>query len=154
MKMKMKMKKTARKLYQNGIQGMKGLKEPGEIESKDEKSQMYLENNLNKIKNSFPNIYDKYQRFFKYIANKEENGVDYKILLSKVHDINFYDRYNTSYNYLNYFSKLSAEEISIKNNSFLKDLSKGFKFKSVYTTQGKINTKKAYDDLVLNIKEN
>ena len=148
------MKKTARKLYQNGIEGMKGLKEPGEIESKDEKSQMYLENNLNKIKNSFPNIYDKYQRFFKYIANKEENGVDYKILLSKVHDINFYDRYNTSYNYLNYFSKLSAEEISIKSNSFLKDLSKGFKFKSVYTTQGKINTKKAYDDLVLNIKEN
>ena len=37
---------------------MKGLKLPGEIESKDEESQMYLENNLNKIKNNFPNIYD------------------------------------------------------------------------------------------------
>ena len=49
MKMKMKMKKTARKLYQNGIEGMKGLKEPGEIDSKDEKSRMYLENNLKKI---------------------------------------------------------------------------------------------------------
>ena len=88
--------------------------------------------------------------FFKYIANKEENGVDYKILLSKVHDINFYDRYNTSYNYLNYFSKLSAEEISIKNKSFLKNLSKGFKLKSVYTTKGKNNIEKVYDDLFFN----
>ena len=52
--------KTARELYQDGIEGMKGLKLPGEIESKDEKSQMYLENNLNKIKNSFFDIYDKY----------------------------------------------------------------------------------------------
>ena len=50
--------KTARELYQDGIEGMKGLKLPGEIESKDEESQMYLENNLNKIKNNFPNIYD------------------------------------------------------------------------------------------------
>ena len=50
--------KTARELYQDGIEGMKGLKLPGEIESKDEKSQMYLENNLNKIKNNFS---DKYQ---------------------------------------------------------------------------------------------
>ena len=48
---------------------MKGLKLPDEIESKDEKSQIYLENNLNKIKNNFPDIYDKYQRLFKYIAN-------------------------------------------------------------------------------------
>ena len=61
--------KTARELYQDGIEGMKGLKLPGEIESKDEKSQIYLENNLNKIKNNFPDIYDKYQRLFKYIAN-------------------------------------------------------------------------------------
>ena len=38
---------------------MKGLKLPDEIEIKDEKSQMYLENNLNKIKNNFPDIYDK-----------------------------------------------------------------------------------------------
>ena len=50
--------KTAPELYQDGIEGMKGLKLPGEIESKDEESQMYLENNLNKIKNNFPNIYD------------------------------------------------------------------------------------------------
>ena len=70
--MKMKMKKTARELYQDGIEGMKGLKLSDEIEIKDEKSQMYLENNLNKIKNNIPDIYDKYQRFFKYIANKEK----------------------------------------------------------------------------------
>ena len=64
--------KTARELYQDGIEGMKGLKLPGEIESKDEKSQLYLENNLNKIKNNFSVIYEKYQRFSKYIANKEK----------------------------------------------------------------------------------
>ena len=69
--------KTARELYQDGIEGMKSLKVPGEIESKDEKSQMYLENNLNKIKNYFSDIYDKYHRFFKYIANKEKNDVDH-----------------------------------------------------------------------------
>ena len=46
--------KTASELYQDGIDDMKGLKLPGEIESKGEKSQMYLENNLNKIKNNFP----------------------------------------------------------------------------------------------------
>ena len=145
--------KTARELYQDGIEGMKGLKLPGEIESKDEKSQMYLENNLNKIKNNIPDIYDKYQRFFKYIANKEKDNIDYEILSSKVDDINFYDRYNTLYNYLNYFSKLSAEEISIKNKSFLDDLSKGFKLKSVYTTKGENNIEKTYDDLVFNNKK-
>ena len=64
--------KTARELYQDGIEDIKGLKLPGEIESKDEKSQIYLENNLNKIKKNFSDIYDKYQRFFKYIANKEK----------------------------------------------------------------------------------
>ena len=64
--------KTARELYQDGIEGMKGLKLPGEIESKDEKSQMYLENNLNKIKNKFSDIHNKYPRFFQYIANKEK----------------------------------------------------------------------------------
>ena len=64
--------KTARELYQDGIEDMKGLKLPDEIESKDEKSQIYLVNNLNKIKNNFPDIYDKCQRFFKYIANKEK----------------------------------------------------------------------------------
>ena len=64
--------KTARWLYQDGIEDIEGLKLPGEIESKDEKSQIYLENDLNKPKIFFSDIYDKYQRFFKYIANKEK----------------------------------------------------------------------------------
>ena len=81
--------------YQDGTEAMKVLKLPGEIESKDEKSQMYLENNLNKIKNNFSDTYDKYQKNFKYIANKEKNYVVYKILSSKVDDISFYDRYST-----------------------------------------------------------
>ena len=51
-----KNEKTARELYQDVIEGMKGLKLPDEIEIKDEKSQMYLENNLNKIKNTFSDI--------------------------------------------------------------------------------------------------
>ena len=144
--------KTAVELYQEEIEGVKGLKLPGEIESKDEKSQIYLENNLNKIKNNFSDIYDKYQRFFKYIANKEKDNIDYEILSSKVDDINFYDRYNTLYNYLSYFSKFSAEEISIKNKLFL-DLSKAFKLKSVYIIKGKNNTKKAYNNLFLNNKK-
>ena len=76
--------KTARELYQDGIEGMKGLKLPGEIESKDEKSQIYLENNLNKIKNNSPDIYYKYQRFFKYIANKGKDNIDYEILSLKL----------------------------------------------------------------------
>ena len=71
---------------------MKGFVIPVE-EIKDEKSQMYLENNLNKIKNNIPDIYDKYQRFFKYIANKEKDNIEYEILSSKVDDINLYDRY-------------------------------------------------------------
>ena len=50
--------KTAHELYQGGIEGIKGLKLPGEIESRDEKSQIYLENNLNKIKNIFSDTYD------------------------------------------------------------------------------------------------
>ena len=91
--------KTAHELYQDEIEGMKGRKLPAEIESKDEKSQIYLENNLNKIKNNFPDTYDKYQRLFKYIANKEIDNIDYEILLSKVDDASFYDRYNTLYNY-------------------------------------------------------
>ena len=146
--------KTARELYQDGgIEGMKGYKLPDEIESKNEKSQIYLENNLNKIKNNFPNIHHKYQRFFKYIANKEKDNIDYEILSYKVDNINFYDRYNTLYNYLNYFSKLSAEEILIKNKSFLEDLSRGFKLKSVFTTKGENNMEKVYDDLVLSNKK-
>ena len=53
----------------------------------------------------------------------------------------------------NYFSKLSAEESLIKNKSFLEDLSKGFKLKSVYTIKGENNIEKAYYDLVLNNKK-
>ena len=87
--MKMKMKETACEIYQDGIEGMKGLKLPDEIEIKNEKSQMYLENNLNKIKNNFSNIYDKYQKFFEYIANKEKENINYEILSCKVDDINF-----------------------------------------------------------------
>ena len=64
--------KTARELYQDGIEGMKGLKLPGEIEIKDEKSQMYLENNLHKIKNNFPDIYNKYQRFLSIFLIKKK----------------------------------------------------------------------------------
>ena len=131
--------KTARELYQDRMEGIKGLKLPDEIEVKDEKSQMYLENNLNKIKNDIPDIYDKYQRFFKYIANKGKDNIYYEILSSKVDDINFYDRYNTLYNYLNYFFNFSVEETLTKNKSLLKDLLKGFKLKSVYTTKGENN---------------
>ena len=84
----MKMKKTAPELYQDGgIEGMKGLKLPDEIEIKDEKSY--------NIKNKIPDISDKYQKFFEYIANKEKENIDHEILSSKVDDINFYDRYNT-----------------------------------------------------------
>ena len=92
---------------------------------------MYLENNLNKIKNNFPNIYDKYQKFFKYIANKEKDNINYEILSSKVDNINFY---KVLYNYLIYSLRSSAEEISIKDKAFLKDLSKWFQLKSAYIT--------------------
>ena len=139
--------KTAVELYQEEIESVKGLKLPGEIESKDEKSQIYLENNLNKIKNNFSDIYDKYQRFFKYIANEEKSNMDYEILSIK--GVNLLDRYGTLYDYLNYFS---AEEISTKNKSFLENLSKEFKPKSVYTTGNINNTEKAYSDLVLKNK--
>ena len=64
--------KTHRDLYQSSIEGMKGLKLPGEIESKDEKSQMYLKNNLNKIRNNFPKIYNKYQRFLSILLLKKK----------------------------------------------------------------------------------
>ena len=139
-----------RDLYQGSIVGMKGLKLPDEIESKDEKSQIYLENNLNKIRNIFFNIYDKYQIFFKHIADEEKNSIDYKMLSSKAKGINFYDRYDALYNYLAYLLKISK-----KDKSFLKDLSKGFKLKKVYAvSKGDINnTEKAYHDLVLNINK-
>ena len=58
------------------------------------------------------------------------------------------------YNYLNYFSKLNnITEISIKNKSFSKDISKGFNLKSVYTTKGENNIEKTYDDFVFNNKK-
>ena len=44
-------------------------------------------------------------------------------------------------------------EISIKNKSFSKDISKGFNLKSVYTTKGENNIEKTYDDLVFNNKK-
>ena len=46
---------------------MKALKLPGEIESKDEESQMNLKKNLNKIKNNFPRIYHKYFLYVKHL---------------------------------------------------------------------------------------
>ena len=144
--------KTKCDLYQDTTEGMKGLILPGEIESKDEKYQMYLENNLNKTKINFSDIYDKYQRFFKYIANEEKNKIDCKILSIKVEGINFFYRYGTVYTYLNYFFKSSAEEISIKNASFLEDLSNVIKLKSVYTTRDINNTEKAYSDPALKNK--
>ena len=45
---------------------------------------MYLENNLNEIKNNFLDIHNKYPRFFKYIANKEKENIDYEILHLKL----------------------------------------------------------------------
>ena len=87
--------KTACELYQDEIEDMKGLKLPGEIKSKQEKSQTYLKNILKIIKNDFLNIHDKYQRLFKCIVNKEKDNIDYEILSSKVDDINFYDSYTT-----------------------------------------------------------
>ena len=83
----------------------------------------------------------------------KKKTIDYEILSSEVGDINFYDRYNTLYNCLNYLSNFSAEEISIKNKSFLEDLSKGFKLKSVYITEGKNNTEKVYNDFFLSNKK-
>ena len=91
--------------------------------------------------------------FFKYIADKEKDNIDYEVISYKVDNINFYDRYNTLHNYLNYFSKPNnVEEIWIRNKSFLEDLSKGFKLKNVYITKGKNDIEKTYDALVFNNK--
>ena len=95
---------------------MKVLKLPDEIKSKDEKSQIQLENNLNKIRNNFCNIYDKYQRSFKHIADEEKNSIDCKI--HKAKGINFYDRYDALYNYLDHLLKSGGEEILKKYNGF------------------------------------
>ena len=89
-------KKTERDINQGSIEGMKGLKLPGETESKDEESQMYLKNNLNQIKNFFFfDIYDKYQRFFDHITDEEKRSIDYKTLSFKVKGINFFNNYGT-----------------------------------------------------------
>ena len=48
---------------------------------------MYLGNNLNKIRNNFHNIYDKYQRLFKHTASnekKKKKSINYEMLLSCV----------------------------------------------------------------------
>ena len=103
---------------------MKGLKLHDEIDSKDEESQVYLENNLNKTKNNFFDIYDKHQRLFKNIADEEKNSIDYEMLSSKVADINFYGKYGTLYEYLYHLLEFGVEQ-----KSFLQDLSIGFKFK-------------------------
>ena len=58
------------------------------------------------------------------------------------------------YNYLNYFLNFSAEETLIKNESFLKYLSKGFKLKSVYIFKGENNLENGYVDLAFNNKKN
>ena len=116
---------------------------------------MYLKNNLCKIKNNFSDIYHKYQRFFKYIADKVKHSIDYELLSSEVADINFYYRYGTLYNYLDDLLKSDVERISIKNQLFLEDLSKGFMFKKVYAIPRKniTNTEKTHNDLVLNDKK-
>ena len=90
--------------------------------------------------------------FLSILLIKKKAILTTKLKVFKVDDINFYDRYNILYNYLSYFSKFSAEEISIKNKLFLEDLSKRFKLKSACTTKGENNIEKAYDDLVLSNK--
>ena len=53
----------------------------------------------------------------------------------------------------NYLSEFKLEKTSIKDKLFLEDLSKGFKIKSKYTTNGKSNIENACDDLVFNNKK-
>ena len=48
---------------------------------------------------------------------------------------------------------LVLKKNSKRDKSFLEDLSKRFKLKSVCTTKGENNTEKTYDDLVLNNKK-
>ena len=49
------------------------------------------------------------------------------MVLSKVKGIDFFDRYDTLYNYLDHLLEPGAEEISKKDQSFLEDLSEVFK---------------------------
>ena len=111
---------------------------------------MYLESNLNKIKNKFFDIHNKYPRFLQYIANKEKENINYEILSNKVDGINSYDKYNTLYNYL---SEFNLEKTSIKDKLFLEALLKGFNLKKGYTKNVKNNIEKAYDDLFLSNKK-
>ena len=111
---------------------------------------MYLESNLNKIKNKFFDIHNKYPRFLQYIANKENENINYEILSNKVDDINSYDKYNTLYSYL---SEFNLEKTSIKDKLFLEALLKGFNLKKGYTKNVKNNIEKAYDDLFLSNKK-
>ena len=119
------------------------------MESKDENIKCIQKTILTKLKITFLIFIINIKGFFSLLLIKK-NIINYEILSSKADNIIFYDRYNTLYNY---FSKLSAEESSIKNKSFLEDLWKGFKLKSVYTTKGENNIEKAYYDLVLNNKK-
>ena len=111
---------------------------------------MYLESNLNKIKNKFFDIHNKYPRFLQYIANKENENINYEILSNKVDNINSYDKYNTLYSYL---SEFNLEKTSIKDKLFLEALLKGFNLKKGYTKNVKNNIEKAYDDLFLSNKK-
>ena len=91
--------KAVRELYQDGIKNIEGLdKLLGG--TKDEKSQMYIENNLNKIKNNFPNIYIKGLLSILLIGKK--NNTDCEILSVKVEVFNFLDRHGTLHEYLNH----------------------------------------------------
>ena len=53
----------------------------------------------------------------------------------------------------NYLFEFSLEKTSIKNKSFLKDLSKGFNLKKGYTKNGENNIEKAYNNFVLGNKK-
>ena len=71
---------------------------------------MYLENNLNKIKNKFSDICDKYERFLSILLIKNKNSINYEILSSKVVDINFYGKYGTLCEYLNHLLGSGVEK--------------------------------------------
>ena len=60
------------------------------------------------------------------IINKKKS-IAYEMVLSKVKGIDFFDRYDTLYNYLDHLLEPGAEEISKKDQSFLEDLSEVFK---------------------------
>ena len=57
-----------------------------------------------------------------YIADKEKNSVDYKMLSFKVADINFYYRHGTLYDYLDHSLRSDAVEIFKVDKLFLEDL--------------------------------